>query len=104
MKKRLFAAVLGSALLLAACGGEEDTTQNADGTVDGEQVVKSSCATCHGGNLEGKGNTPALNDVGARLSEAEIADVIENGKNGMPPALIKGEEAEAAAKWLAEQK
>lgn len=104
MKKRLLAALFSSALLLAACGGDDEATQSTDGVVDGEKVVKSSCATCHGGNLEGKGNTPALNDVGARLSEAEILDIIENGKNGMPPGLIKGEQAEAAAAWLAEQK
>ncbi|OCS87208.1 cytochrome c551 [Caryophanon tenue] len=104
MKKRLLAALFSSALLLAACSGDDEATQSTDGVVDGENVVKSSCATCHGGNLEGKGNTPALNDVGARLSEAEILDIIENGKNGMPPGLIKGEQAEAAAAWLAEQK
>ncbi|MBS7344919.1 MAG: cytochrome c [Caryophanon sp.] len=104
MKKRLLATLLLSVSMLAACGGDDTGNQNADGSIDGEKVVKSSCATCHGGNLEGKGNTPALNDVGARLSEAEILDVIENGRNGMPPGLIKGEEAEAAAKWLAEQK
>ena len=55
-------------------------------------------------NLEGAGGAPALADVGSRLSEEEIHDVIINGRPGMPGNLIKGEEAEAVAKWLAEKK
>ena len=102
MKKRLVATIVLTASMLMACSAEEETT-TSEGPVDGEKVVTASCATCHGGNLQGKGNTPALNDVGARLTEAEILDIIENGKNNMPPGLLKGEEAEAAAKWLAEQ-
>lgn len=104
MKKRFATMLFSASLLLAACGGDDSANETSDGPVDGEKVVQSSCATCHGGSLEGKGNTPALNDVGARLTEAEILDVIENGKNGMPPGLLKGEDAEAAAKWLSEQK
>ena len=64
-----------------------------------------SCANCHGGQLQGMRNTPALNDVGGRYSEEEILDIILNGtKSGMPAGLLKGEEAEKAAAWLAEQK
>ena len=38
------------------------------------------------------------------LPEAQIHDVIVNGKGGMPGGLIKGEEAHAVAKWLSEKK
>ena len=51
------------------------------------------------------GKTPALNNVGSRLSEEELLDIINNGNgNGMPGGLIKGAEAEAVAAWLATQK
>lgn len=107
-KKWLSALFLTSALLLAACGGDEESTSSNSGETaksDGEQVVNKTCTTCHGGNLQGMGKTPALNDVGSRHSEEEILDIIVNGTNsGMPGGLLKGEEAEQAAKWLAQQK
>ncbi|MFC7688209.1 cytochrome c551 [Ureibacillus sp. GCM10028918] len=127
MKKAMLALIFGSALFLAACGGGDDeatdtatdtatedkATDEATDTGDtaggadagqGEGLVKSTCISCHGGNLEGMGNAPSLADVGGRLSEDEIHDVIVNGQGGMPGGLLQGEEAEAAAAWLAEQK
>lgn len=124
MKKAWLALAFGSALFLAACGGgDEEATDTNTGTeetanedtategttgetasAEGEALVQESCVTCHGGNLQGMGNTPALADVGSRLSEDEIHDVIVNGRGGMPGGLLQGEEAEAAAAWLAEQK
>ncbi|MEL4026077.1 cytochrome c551 [Lysinibacillus endophyticus] len=127
MKKSLLALVFGSAIFLAACGGGDDeaTNDTNTGTNDteteqttdtgnntgtdiasakGEDIVKSNCTTCHGGNLEGMGSTPSLADVGSRLSEEEILNVILNGRGGMPANLIQGEDAEAAAAWLAQQK
>ncbi|MCG7334314.1 cytochrome c [Sporosarcina sp. ACRSM] len=114
MKNKLFAIMFGAVLVLGACGGGNKTNENnnnantdtggSTASVDAEQVVNTSCITCHGQNLEGAGNAPALADVGARLSEEEIHDVIINGRPGMPGGLIKGEEAEAVAKWLAEKK
>jgi len=126
MKKAWIALIFGSALFLAACGGNDDeanndntvtedtTTETTDDATDtgndtanadkGEEIVKANCTSCHGGNLEGMGNTPSLADVGSRLSEEEILNVILNGRNGMPGGLIQGEDAEAAAAWLAQQK
>lgn len=125
MKKAMLALIFGSALFLAACGGGNDeatdtgndtatedkavdeatdTGDTATTGADGEAIVKESCVSCHGGNLEGMGNTPSLADVGSRLSEDEIHDVIINGRGGMPGGLLQGEDAEAAAAWLAQQK
>jgi cytochrome c551 len=114
MNKKLLTVLFGSALMLAACGGgdsaeETDTTTTETETtetasVDAEKIVGQSCISCHGTNLEGQGNAPALTDVGARLSEEEILDVIENGRGGMPGGLISGEEAQAVALWLSEKK
>ncbi len=112
MKNMLLAVMFGAVLVLGACGGDKadkentgTTTGSETSSVDAEAVVQKSCIGCHGGNLEGAGNAPALSDVGSRLSESEIHDAIVNGlPGGMPAGLIKGEEADAVAKWLSEKK
>lgn len=113
MKGKLLAAIFGAVLVLGACGGGSDKNDNGAGTnegtggetaaVDAEQIVNQKCISCHGGNLEGASG-PALDKVGGHLSEEEIHDIIINGQNGMPPGIIKGEDAEAVAAWLAEKK
>ncbi len=111
MKIKFLAILFAALLVLGACGGnkakEEDkgtTTGTETAAVDAEKVVQTSCVTCHGGNLEGKGGAPALAKVGDHMSETEIHDVIVNGRGGMPGGIIKGADAEAVAKWLAEKK
>lgn len=110
MKKVLLSLTLSSVFLLAACGGNNEETEaptedsGSVATVDVEAVTNQKCISCHGTNLEGQGNAPSLNDVGARLTEQEILTVILEGKGGMPPKLIEGAEAEAVAAWLAENK
>ncbi|GGA18297.1 cytochrome c551 [Psychrobacillus lasiicapitis] len=117
MNKKLLAVIFGAGLMLAACGGgndeanDNDTAADTDtaptnetASVDAEKIVSSKCISCHGGNLEGQGNFPALNDVGSRLSEDEILNVIENGRGAMPAGLVTGEEAQAVAAWLAAKK
>ena len=100
MKKSLLTFVFGSALFLAACGGDDSATNGETAEIDPQKVVQKSCATCHGGQLQG-GSAPALNQLGAIYTEEEILDIILNGKDRMPPGLLKGEKAEAAAAYLA---
>ncbi|WP_075617273.1 cytochrome c551 [Paenisporosarcina indica] len=113
MNKKLLAAIFGSLLMLAACGGGDDENaavknDKKGGEVvqsgDAEKIVQGNCTMCHGGNLEGQGNAPALTDVGARLSKEEILAVIKKGQGGMPPNIIEGAEAEVVAEWLANKK
>lgn len=124
MNKKLLAALLGTVLMVSACGGGGDegnegdegeetgmteTDDEAGGEVtqatDAEKLLeKGTCITCHGGNLEGAGSFPALNNVGSRLSEEEILNIILNGQGNMPPNLLEGTEAEVVAEWLAQQK
>lgn len=111
MNKKLLAAIFGSVLVLGACGGDDEGDSNAgsdnnDGSsvaVDAEAVVQQKCISCHGGNLEGA-SAPALDKIGADLSEEEIHTIIVDGKGGMPGGLIKGDDADAVAAWLAEKK
>ncbi|RHW41032.1 cytochrome c [Neobacillus notoginsengisoli] len=61
------------------------------------------CIGCHGEQLEGKSG-PKLSDVGSKLDEGEIKDIIVNGKGSMPQGLATGADADALAKWLADKK
>lgn len=110
LKKKLLVAIFGAVLVLGACGGGDDNAKDdaaapegETASVDAEAVANGKCITCHGGNLEGASG-PALDKIGAEMSEAEIRDVIANGQGGMPGNIIEGEEADAVAKWLAEKK
>ena len=96
-KKYLMAGGLSLVLVLGACGGdneetddgateEESTEEGADegastSDVDAEGVAQSSCASCHGEDFSG-GMGPALE--GTSLSEEEFTDTVRNGQNSMP--------------------
>jgi cytochrome c551 len=103
VKKRLLALLMGTGLVLAACGGGGDDEATGGDTVDAEKVAAQKCSTCHGENLVG-GGAPKISDVGSRYSKEEIEEIILNGKGGMPGGIIKGEEASAVAEWLASKK
>lgn len=121
MKKWLMAVLLGTVLVLGACGGdtaEEDTgvdegtdTEEAteddagDATVDSsaaEDAYQQSCASCHGDDLSG-GVGPDLSAIGSSMSADEIEDVIENGVGSMPAGLLSGDDATAVSEWLADK-
>jgi cytochrome c551 len=102
VKKKFLALLMGTGLVLAACGGGGDDEATGD-TVDAEKIAAQKCSTCHGENLEGGGG-PKISDVGSRYSKEEIEEIILNGKGGMPAGIIKGEEASAVAEWLASKK
>lgn len=116
MRKYVLALAIGTGLVLSGCGGGDDTDTTAPSennnaateapatTASGEELYKQSCASCHGQNLEGRGNAPALATVGSTYSAEEIQNIILNGKGTMPPGILQGEDAAAVAAWLAEQK
>ncbi|AST92601.1 cytochrome c550 [Sutcliffiella cohnii] len=86
---------LNQANNLADGGGEEAAVLTAD-----ELYQQRSCLGCHGNELQGV-SAPALADVGERLSEDEIKDIIINGQGTMPGNLATAEEATILAEWLA---
>lgn len=125
--KKLVSLALSLALvgILSACGGGEKAADPApapaeqpaaeqpaaeqpvaEGTVDtaaAEEKFKQSCAACHGVDLAG-GAGPSLQQVGSKYSKDQIAGIIANGQGAMPPGLLKGDDAEVVAAWLAEHK
>lgn len=72
--------------------------------VNAEQIVKQTCASCHGQNLEGVVG-PNLTKIGSKYKPEEIENILKNGKGGMPAGLLKDDtEVKAVAKWLSEKK
>ena len=74
MSKKLLALLLGTSLVLAACGGDDSSDEPANGgedtstTADAGQEAKlfeQKCSSCHGQNLEG-GVGPELKTVGSK--------------------------------------
>lgn len=120
MKKWLMAVLLGTVLVLGACGGggddaADDTSVNEgtdteesadDATVDSsaaEELYQQSCASCHANDLSG-GVGPELTSIGSSMSAEEIEQVILDGVGSMPPGLLQGDDAKLVAEWLAEKK
>ncbi|KWW20833.1 MULTISPECIES: cytochrome c551 [Peribacillus] len=114
MKMKWAALVLGTSLVLAACGGNDDASdkQPADtdrgetttaGAGDAAKIYENKCSSCHAVNLEG-GVGPNLTKVGSKLTKADIEKVIANGQGAMPKGIIQGKEASLVAEWLAKHK
>jgi len=68
----------------------------------GAQVYADHCAICHGDHMEGIAPAfPMLIGVGSRLTRAQIVDLIQNGKNQMPPtADVQGADLAALLRYL----
>ncbi|ASS98212.1 MULTISPECIES: cytochrome c551 [Geobacillus] len=111
MKWKLAAMFLGVSLALAACGGGGDNAGEKNGGGNGggdtaaaaEQIFKQNCASCHGQDLSG-GVGPNLQKVGSKYSKDQIKEIIANGRGAMPAGIIKGEDADKVAEWLASKK
>ena len=70
-------------LALAACGGSDS---GGGEPLTGAEIYERSCATCHaddGGGFVG----PPVVGVHERLPEAEIIDIIANGRVGETGAM-----------------
>ncbi|MGJ9385410.1 c-type cytochrome [Salipaludibacillus sp. CF4.18] len=113
MKKLVF-AIMGSVLVLGACGGDdannEEVPENNNAVeesaggndtydaTNGEEVYVGNCAACHGGDLEGASG-PDLHGISADV----ILATIEEGPGNMPAELVSGQDAEDVAAWVSEQ-
>lgn len=60
-------------------------TENKQGGSLGSNVYQSQCSICHGGDRKGNPPTfPSLIDEQKRLSDAQVTEIIHNGKGRMP--------------------
>jgi len=73
-----------------------------------DTMTQAQCIACHGAELEGGGNAPALRGIGDVLSKDELVDIITNGKNnGAMPAFkedLSADQIDQIATWLSKQK
>jgi cytochrome c550 len=108
----LIAALGIAVMLLISLKGAKQADEIANGdkkpaeqtSTKPDEIYAQSCVSCHGDQLQGVVG-PALNKVGAKYSEDEIKDIIQNGKEGgMPGGLVTGPQLDAVSKWLAEKK
>ena len=77
----------------------EDGAETAAPTTEEVQAtVQSSCISCHGNDLQGAGG-PSLHNLDQKYDQAEIAEILKNGKGGMPAGLVPGLE-DAVAEYL----
>ena len=82
--------------------GNKDEAHGDEGgateEINGESIVQSSCIGCHGGDLGGQGNAPALT---GGLDAAHVKDVVMNGLGSMPAVVPNEAEAQAVADYIA---
>jgi len=113
VKKQLLALLMGTTLILSACGGDETDNKasesgstSGDATADAGNEVKlyeQKCANCHGQDLSG-GIGPDLTAIGSKMSKEEIETLIIDGIGAMPKEQLTGDDASQVAAWLAEKK
>ena len=102
---------LMAALLLAGCGGSDarerinvEAEDLPDGDARGAQVVRGAgCLACHRIGAQGSGGPgPELTRVGARLSPAQIADVLRDPVRPMPNFEGPAADFDALVRYLSE--
>lgn len=86
---------------LEGAGKKDEAHEGESGDVaeeiSGESIVQSSCIACHGGDLGGQGNAPALT---GGLDAEHVKDVVMNGQGAMPPMISNEAEAQAVADYI----
>ncbi|WJQ80961.1 c-type cytochrome [Brevibacillus brevis] len=100
--------LIGSLFLVAtACsnGATEGQTEVADAEKTAMQLYKNNCMSCHGNDLSGRVG-PGLQQVGSKMAEEKLIEIIMVGANGMPgyEKVLSAEEIGQLAKWLSEKK
>jgi quinoprotein glucose dehydrogenase len=69
---------------IAWTGGLVENTHAGGGTLSGVDVYDDQCAICHGDDRAGDPPAyPSLIDVDKRLTAAQMADIVHNGKGRM---------------------
>lgn len=70
----------------------QTVTEEAGGDVaEGQMIFNQTCTTCHADNGEGQGPI-GPNLAGEGLSQADIEDIVTNGRGAMPGGLVTGEQ------------
>ena len=118
---RYMLLVATCALLLAACGGSDESGSSGDeggstesttstpagsgdaGALDAKGLFASTCGVCHALSDAGTNGAVGPNLDETSLDAAGIESQIENGGGGMPAGLLDGADRTAVAAYVAEQ-
>jgi quinoprotein glucose dehydrogenase len=77
------------------------STQNETNLQAGQRLYAQHCMACHGTNMEGSGNYPALLDAAKKHSEQQIIQLITTGRRMMPGfAQLNDAEKKAIASYV----
>ncbi len=108
-----FTACILALVLIFTLPGKEEVAKEAKPSMpevvldaaSAETLVKASCITCHGDQLQG-GAGPNLQKIGSSKSPEEIYALVSKGKGIMPAfkGTLKDEEIANVAQWLALKK
>ncbi|OIJ21004.1 hypothetical protein BKP45_07370 [Anaerobacillus alkalidiazotrophicus] len=104
--KRLFFVLFGAAFVLGACGGADEPAPAPEQEITGDfdpvraESAYQLCVNCHGANLQG---APAYPHPITGLTKEEVLAAIEDGPGVMPGNMVRDEEAENLASWIAAQ-
>lgn len=87
------------ALTATPINDRQETAQNPAGTYDGAQLFQQNCAGCHNVTPVNKVG-PGLAGISKRMSDAELDQVLRNGRGQMPalPSLGLNEDQIKAIK------
>ncbi|MHA0858276.1 c-type cytochrome [Paenibacillus sp. CMAA1364] len=108
-----FTACILAIVLMFTLPGQGDVDKVAKPTMPevvldpsaAETLVKASCISCHGDQLEGSVG-PSLQNIGTKMSPEAIYSIINKGKGIMPgfKDTLAEEEVANVAQWLAQKK
>lgn len=69
--------------------GEQAQEAAAPSPEEVKALVESSCTSCHGADLKGSAG-PSLHNLEQKYDKDQIAEILTNGKGGMPAGLVPG--------------
>jgi quinoprotein glucose dehydrogenase len=75
-----------------------------NGGTAGRRTYLSQCAVCHGDHRQGAAGFPTLLGIDRRLTEAQIAATIHNGKGRMPALPLDSKALKSLLDYLATEK
>ncbi|MCM2532731.1 cytochrome c [Neobacillus pocheonensis] len=75
-------------------------TEKTASTFDPVAFYKQTCIGCHGDQYQGVVG-PTLKNLSSKYKQADVENILKNGKGGvMPAGLVKDEDIPAMAKWV----
>jgi quinoprotein glucose dehydrogenase len=69
----------------------------------GEQVFIQNCAVCHGEDRRGKGMAPSLLGIMRKLSDAQVSQIVNGGRNSMPAIPLSDDQLHLLLDFLLER-